>query len=102
MGGNGGVNAHNNAFGGGKNPGIGDNGAGKRGAGSRNQSASNSSHGANVGVGGSMDIDMGNGMTMHVVGVHALSSMEDNTSIGRVRQGNSGSRHCDNSDVSLE
>lgn len=74
MGGNGGDNAHNNAFGGGKNPGIGNSGSGNHSGSSGSSGNTGKGGGANVGPGGSMDIDMGNGMTMHVDGAHAISA----------------------------
>jgi len=77
MAGNGGDNAHNNAFGGGKNPGIGNAGSGSHSASSGSRGNTGSGGGANVGQGGSMDIDMGNGMTMHVDGAHAISPAKD-------------------------
>lgn len=73
MSGNGGDNAHNNAFGGGKNPGIGNTGSGNH-SGSGN--SGNSGSGANVGHGGSMTVDLGNGVTATFDGVHSLSPGE--------------------------
>ncbi|EAA7344325.1 hypothetical protein ABSP78_004334 [Salmonella enterica subsp. enterica serovar 1,4,[5],12:i:-] len=77
MSGNGGDNAHNNAFGGGKNPGMGNSGTGSHSGSAGGAGNKGNGGGANVGHGGSMDIDMGNGMTMHVDGAHAVSPGKD-------------------------
>lgn len=78
MSGNGSDNAHGNAFGGGKNPGMGNSDSGSHASSAGGDGNKGNGGGAKVGHGGSMDIDMGNGMTMHVDGTHALSPDKDN------------------------
>lgn len=83
MSGNGGDNAHNNAFGGGgRGPTGGVNGTSGKGGptgngpGGRLPSGgiNGSGNGANVGHGGSMTVDLGNGVTATFDGVHALEN----------------------------
>lgn len=86
MSGNGGDNAHNNAFGGGgRGPTGGVNGTSGKGGptgngpGGRLPSGgiNGSGNGANVGHGGSMTVDLGNGITATFDGVHALEPGKD-------------------------
>ncbi|EHL81924.1 hypothetical protein FOC46_03235 [Citrobacter portucalensis] len=86
MSGNGGDNAHNNAFGGGgRGPTGGVNGTSGKGGPTGNGpdgrlpsgGINGSGNGANVGHGGSMTVDLGNGVTATFEGVHALEPGKD-------------------------